>query len=112
VPLLDVRLFVSPVLLQRQTGGNLSEVLTRLGYIIRERFRLRGQVRAASAHGRLTSIILTLLPLGLVLGLFFIAPSYLQELAKDPAGKWMIVGAICGQILAYFIMRRIIDIKV
>jgi tight adherence protein B len=112
VPLLDVRLFISSVLLQRQTGGNLSEVLTRLGYIIRERFRLRGQVRAASAHGRLTSIILTLLPLFLVAGLLVIAPGYLQGLAKDPDGKWMIGGAIAGQILAYFIMKRIIDIKV
>lgn len=112
VPLLDVRLFISSVLLQRQTGGNLSEVLTRLGYIIRERFRLRGQVRAASAHGRLTSMILTLLPLFLVMGLLVIAPGYLQSLAKDPEGKWMIAGAIAGQILAYFIMRRIIDIKV
>ena len=112
VPLLDVRLFISSVLLQRQTGGNLSEVLTRLGYIIRERFRLRGQVRAASAHGRLTSIILTLLPLFLIAGLLVIAPGYLQGLAADPDGKWMIAGAIVGQVLAYFIMRKIIDIKV
>jgi tight adherence protein B len=112
VPLLDVRLFISSVLLQRQTGGNLSEILTRSGYIIRERFRLRGQVRAASAHGRLTSIILTILPLFLVAGLMLISPGYLQGLAKDPEGKWMIAGAITGQILAYFIMRRIIDIKV
>ena len=112
VPLLDVRLFISSVMLQRQTGGNLSEILMRLGYIIRERFKLRGQVRAASAHGRLTSIILTVLPLFLVAGLMVIAPGYLQDLAKDPDGKWMIGGAIAGQILAYFIMKKIIDIKV
>ncbi len=112
VPLLDVRLFVSSVLLQRQTGGNLSEVLVRLGYIIRERFRLRGQVKAASAHGRMTSIILTILPIFLVFAMLLIAPGYLQGMAKDPAGKWMIGGAIMGQILAYFIMRKIVDIKV
>jgi tight adherence protein B len=112
VPLLDVRLFISSVLLQRQTGGNLSEILTRSGYIIRERFRLRGQVRAASAHGRLTSIILTVLPLFLIVALMVIAPGYLQGLAKDPDGKWLIAGAITGQVLAYFIMRRIINIKV
>ncbi len=64
VPLLDVRLFISSVALQRQTGGNLSEVLTRLAFLIRERFRLRGQVKAASAHGRLTSMVLTVLPHG------------------------------------------------
>ncbi len=112
VPLLDVRLFISSVLLQRQTGGNLSEVLIRLGYIIRERFRLKGHVRAVSAHGRLTAIILSVLPIALVLGLTFIAPGYLKALADDPDGKWMIAGAIAGQILAYFIMRRIIDIKI
>ena len=59
VPLLDVRFFTSSVLLQKQTGGNLAEILTRLAYVIRERFRLKGQVKAASAHGRLTATILT-----------------------------------------------------
>ena len=63
VPLLDVRFFTSSVLLQKQTGGNLAEILTRLAYVIRERFRLKGQVKAASAHGRLTATILTLLPI-------------------------------------------------
>ena len=63
VPLLDVRFFTSSVLLQKQTGGNLSEILSRLAYVIRERFRLKGQVKAASAHGRLTATILTLLPI-------------------------------------------------
>src|SRR5205814_5226138 len=61
VPLLDARFFTSSVLLQKQTGGNLAEILTRLSYVIRERFRLKGQVKAASAHGRLTATILTLL---------------------------------------------------
>ena len=67
VPLLDVRFFTSSVLLQKQTGGNLSEILSRLAYVIRERFRLKGQVKAASAHGRLTATILTLLPVGTML---------------------------------------------
>jgi tight adherence protein B len=112
VPLLDVRLFISSVLLQRQTGGNLSEVLTRLAYIIRERFRLKGQVKAASAHGRLTSLVLTALPIVLIVALMIIAPGYLESLAADPDGKWMIVGAILAQILGYIIMRRITEIKV
>jgi tight adherence protein B len=111
VPVLDVRLFVSSVLLQRQTGGNLSEVLVRLAYVIRERFRLRGQIKAASAHGRLTALILTLLPVFLVAALLVVAPGYLQSLAADPDGKWMIIGAICGQVLGYIVMRRIVDIK-
>jgi tight adherence protein B len=112
VPLLDVRLFVSSVLLQRMTGGNLSEILIRLAYVIRERFRLKGQVKAASAHGRLTAGVLSILPLVLVLALMVIAPGYLQGMAADPDGKWMILGAILAQCLGYYIMRRIVDIKV
>jgi tight adherence protein B len=83
VPLLDVRFFTSSVLLQRQTGGNLSEILSRLAYVIRERFRLKGQVKAASAHGRLTATILTLLPVATMLGLLVVAPGYLQGMAAD-----------------------------
>ena len=112
VPLLDVRFFTSSVLLQKQTGGNLSEILTRLAYIIRERFRLKGQVRAASAHGRLTATILTLLPVGTMLGLLVVAPGYLQGMAEDSDGKWMIGGAIVAQILGNFFIKKIINIKV
>jgi tight adherence protein B len=112
LPLLDVRFFVSSVLLQKQTGGNLSEILVRLAYIIRERFKLKGQVRAASAHGRLTAIILTIMPIVLMFALFVIAPGYLQSMAKDPDGKWLIVAAIIAQGLGYFFIRRIINIKV
>jgi tight adherence protein B len=112
VPLLDVRFFTSSVLLQKQTGGNLSEILTRLAYIIRERFRLKGQVKAASAHGRLTATILTLLPVGTMLGLLVVAPGYLQSMAEDSAGKWMIGGAIVAQILGNFFIKKIINIKV
>ena len=82
VPLLDVRFFTSSVLLQKQTGGNLSEILSRLAYVIRERFRLKGQVKAASAHGRLTATILTLLPVATMLGLLVVAPGYLQGMAR------------------------------
>src|SRR5579863_7902777 len=102
MPLLDVRFFVSSVMLQKQTGGNLSEILVRLAYIIRERFRLKGQVRAASAHGRLTAIILTIMPIVLMFAMFFVAPGYLQSMAKDPDGKWLIVAAIIAQALGYF----------
>ena len=112
VPLLDVRLFISSVLLQRQTGGNLSEVLSRLAYLIRERFRLRGQVKAASAHGRLTSRVLTALPIVMVFALQAVAPGYLGEMAKDSDGKWLIAGALMAQIIGYLIMKRITNIKV
>lgn len=112
VPLLDVRFFTSSVLLQKQTGGNLSEILQRLAYVIRERFRLKGQVKAASAHGRLTATILTLLPVATMLGLLVVAPGYLQGMAEDPDGKYMIGGAIFAQVLGNFFIKKIINIKV
>lgn len=112
VPLLDARFFISSVLLQKQTGGNLSEILSRLAYVIRERFRLKGQVKAASAHGRLTATILTILPVATMVGLLVVAPGYLQGMAADPDGKWMIGGAIVAQILGNFFIKKIINIKV
>jgi len=112
VPLLDVRFFTSTVLLQKQTGGNLSEILARLAYVIRERFRLKGQVKAASAHGRMTATILTILPIGTMACLLMIAPGYLQGMARDPDGKIMIGAAIVAQILGNFFIKKIINIKV
>ena len=112
VPLLDVRFFTSSVLLQKQTGGNLSEILSRLAYVIRERFRLKGQVKAASAHGRLTATILTVLPLATMVCLLFVAPGYLQGMAADSDGKLMIGGAVVAQILGNYFIKRIIKIKV
>ena len=112
VPLLDVRFFTSSVLLQKQTGGNLSEILARLAYVIRERFRLKGQVKAASAHGRLTATILTLLPVGTMLALLVVAPGYLQGMAEDSDGKYLIGGAIVAQVLGNYFIKRIINIKV
>jgi tight adherence protein B len=112
VPLLDVRFFTSSVLLQKQTGGNLSEILARLAYIIRERFRLKGQVKAASAHGRMTATILTLLPVFTMMALLVVAPGYLQGMAEDSDGKWMIAGAIIAQLLGNFFIKKIINIKV
>jgi len=112
VPLLDCRFFTSSVLLQKQTGGNLSEILSRLSYVIRERFRLRGQVKAASAHGRMTATILTLLPIGTLLALLVVAPGYLQGMAADPDGKKMIAGAVIAQLLGNYFIKKIINIKV
>ena len=112
IPLLDLRFFSSAVMLQKQTGGNLSDILTRLSYVIRERFRLRGQVKAASAHGRMTAMILGGLPIVTVFALLFIAPGYLQGMAADPDGRKLIAGAIVGQIIGNMIIRKIINIQV
>jgi len=112
VPLLDVRFFTSSVLLQKQTGGNLSEILARLAYVIRERFRLKGQVKAASAHGRMTAGILTLLPIGTMGALLIVAPGYLQGMVQDADGKKLIGAAIVMQLLGNFFIKKIINIKV
>lgn len=112
VPLLDARFFTSTVLLQKQTGGNLSEILSRLAWVIRERFRLKGQVRAASAHGRLTATVLTLMPICTTLALLVVAPGYLQGMAQDSDGKWLIGGAIAAQVLGNYFIKKIINIKV
>lgn len=112
VPLLDVRFFASAVLLQRQTGGNLGEILTRLSQVIRERFRLKGQVRAASAHGRMTATVLMVLPIATTVLMLMVAPGYLRILLSDPDGKWLIAGSIAGQILGQLVIRKIIRIKV
>jgi len=112
VPILDVGFFVSAVLLQKETGGNLSEILTKLSYVIRERFQLKGQVKAASAHGRMTATILTAMPLVLTGALMVIAPEYLQGMWKDPDGIYLVVGAASAQLLGYLCIRKIINIKV
>jgi len=112
VPSVDVKFFVAAVLVQRETGGNLSEILLQLSDVIRERFELRGQVRAASAHGRLTGVVLSILPIVLVIALLLVAPGYLEGMAKDSTGKYLIAGAILFQFIGYFFIRRIVHIKV
>ena len=112
VPLLDVRFFVSAVILQKQTGGNLGEILTRLGHVIRQRFQLKGQVTAASAHGRITALVLTILPAATAVLMLLAAPAYLKSMLDDPDGKKLIAGSIVGQIVGQLVIRKIIKIKV
>lgn len=112
IPLVDVRFFVSAVLMQRETGGNLGEILTKLSLVIRERFRVKGQVRAASAHGRITAAILTVMPLVSAMGLTLIAPTYLPSMMRDPDGKYLIFGAVLSQVIGFLVMRKIVNIKV
>ena len=111
-PLPDVRFFISAVMLQKRTGGNLSEILSRLSYIIRERFQLRGQVKASSSHGRMTAGVLLALPIALMLALMAVAPDYLKSMANDPDGKWLIVAAVIAQGLGFYTIRRIINVKI
>jgi tight adherence protein B len=112
VPLLDLRFFSTALMLQRQTGGNLSEILRQLSNLIRERFRLKGQVKALSAHGRLTSMILTGLPLVTTGALTLIAPEYLGGMAKDPDGFKLIIAAVVMMFIGTMVIQKIIRIQV
>lgn len=111
VPLLDARIFVTAVLTQRETGGNLAEVLDRLASLIRERFRLRRQVRALSSHGRITGWTLACLPPVLAVILYFIAPTHLRLLIDDPLGRMLTAGAIGLQLIGMAAIRQIVNVE-
>jgi tight adherence protein B len=112
MPLLDVQFFVSAVLLQKRTGGNLAEVLDKLAYLIRERFKLRGRIRAISAHGRMTGTALSLIPGAVAVMMFYVNPQYVMFFVHDPTGHWMMGGAIALQIAGYAVIKKIVSIEV
>lgn len=111
IPVLDARFFVTAVLIQRESGGNLSEVLDNLAHVIRERFRVKRQIRVISAHGRITGWVLVCLPPVLGLVLFAINPETRQLMFYDPLGQRMLVGAVVLQIIGTLIMRKIINVE-
>jgi len=111
IPLLDARFFVTAVLTQRDAGGNLSEVLDNLSAVIRDRFKVKREVRTKSAHGRMTGWILALLPPFMAAVLFMLDPRYITEFAQDPTGFRMIVAAVILQVTGTLIIRRIVDIE-
>jgi tight adherence protein B len=111
VPSLDVHFFVSAVLLQRRTGGNLAEVLEKLAYINRERSKLRGRIRAVSAHGRMTGSALSLIPLSVALMMFFINPEGIRFFFVDETGQKMAAFAVGLQLAGYAIINKIVKIE-
>lgn len=111
VPLLDARFFVTAVLTQRESGGNLAEVLDNLASVIRDRFKVKRQVRVISAHGRITGVILSALPPCLAVAIMFISPTHLQTLLHDPVGHEMIYTAIVMQILGTILVRKLCNIE-
>jgi tight adherence protein B len=112
VPSLDVHFFVSAVLLQKRTGGNLAEILDKLAYVIRERFKLRGRIRAISAHGRMTGIALSCIPVGVAVLMFYTNPDYVRFFFLDDVGNIMLGCAIALQIIGYLVMKHITKIEV
>jgi tight adherence protein B len=112
VPLIDVRLFVIALLVQKETGGNLVEILDNLAHVIRERFRIAGEVRIRTAQGRLTAAILMVLPIGMLLTLRVIAGDYVNVLFTDSLGRMILIGGGVLQLFGAFVIWRIIQIKV
>jgi tight adherence protein B len=112
MPLLDVRFFVTAVLIQRETGGNLSEILDNLAYVVRERFKILRQVRVYTAHGRMTGYVLLALPAFLAVALMFINPDHMNTLFNERAGKFMIAATVVMQTVGYIWIRKIVTIEV
>lgn len=112
VPNLDLKFFVTSVAIQRQTGGDLAEILDRIGHVIRERFKILGQVKALTGEGRLSGIVLIAMPVGLFIMMLMMKPDYVELLWKDPIGVKMSFGAIVLMLLGSFAIKKIVDIKV
>jgi tight adherence protein B len=110
VPLLDARFFVTAVLTQRESGGNLSEVLDNLASVIRDRFTLKREVKVKSAHGRTTGFILAGMPPALAVIFMVTSPDYLRTLVEDPAGIRMLITGIGLQIIGMLVIRRLVRI--
>ena len=111
VPILDARFFTTAVLTQRETGGNLSEILDNLAAVIRERFKVKRQVRAVTAHGRMTGWILAALPVALGLILSLLSPEQMKTLISDPLGIKMVAVGGTLQVLGSLIIRKLVNIR-
>jgi tight adherence protein B len=112
VPNLDLRFFVTSVGIQRTTGGDLAEILDKIGYVIRERWKILGQVKALTGEGRLSGVVLLALPFALFGYMLVTKPDYIEPLWTDPLGVKMSVIAIVAQILGALVIRKIVNIKV
>jgi tight adherence protein B len=112
VPILDVKFFVTAVTIQRETGGNLAEILDNLAHVVRERFKILRQVRVHTAHGRFTGYVLMALPAALAIALTFINPDHMKLLFEERMGQMMILGAIVMQSIGYLWIKKVIRIEV
>jgi tight adherence protein B len=112
IDILDVKFFVTAILIQRETGGNLAEIIDKIAYVIRERFRIQGQLKIFTAQARLSGIILAFLPIAVGCLLFILSPGYMKPLWTDPLGRSMILGAVILQIVGMLVIRKIIRIKI
>ena len=112
IPILDVRFFATAVLIQRETGGNLSEILENLAHVVRERFKILRQVRVYTAHGRLTGYVLLALPAFLGVALSFINPEHMNLLFRERMGQMMLIAAMVMQFIGYMWIKQVVKIEV
>lgn len=112
VPNMDLKFFVTAVIIQRQTGGDLAEILDKIGYVIRERFKIQGMVKALTGEGRISGVVLIALPFGLLFLMMAISPDYISMLWTDPLGQKMSVFGIVMMIIGAAMIRKIVNIKI
>ena len=112
IPIQPVRVITTAVLIQKESGGNLAEVLEKAAYVIRERTKLRRQVKVHTAQGRLTGVILALLPVVLGVGLYFVNPEHFSLLWRRPVGLKMLYGAVIMCVLGMLLIRKIVNIRI
>src|ERR1043165_8249047 len=112
IPLLDLRMCVTAVLIQRETGGNLAEILEKVAYTIRERFRIMGDLKTLTTSSRMSAWLLCALPIAVALAVTFLNPDYMSVLWKDPRGHYLIATALTMMIIGMLIIRKILQIKI
>jgi len=112
IPNLDLKFFVTAMILQRQTGGDLAEILDKIGNLIRDRFRIWGQVQSLTGEGRLSGVVLLALPFVLFVAVYQLNPEYIMKLFNDPMGTKMLAVAVIMQVLGALVIRKIVNIKV
>jgi tight adherence protein B len=112
MPNLDLKFFVTSVAIQRQTGGDLAEILDKIGHVIRERFKILGTVQALTGEGRLSGTVLMAMPIAIFFAVYYLNPDYVMLLFTTDLGKKMIAGGIVMQVFGAIAIKKIIDIKV
>jgi tight adherence protein B len=112
IPLLDLRMCVTAIMIQRETGGNLAEILEKVAYTIRERFRILGDLKTLTTSSRMSAWLLCGLPIGVTMAITFMNPEYMSILWKDPRGHYLIAAAMFLQVTGMLIVRKILDIKI
>jgi tight adherence protein B len=112
MPNLDLKFFVTAVSIQRQAGGDLAEILDKISYIVRERFKIMGQVQALTGEGRISGVVLMALPIALFVAVYYLNPDYVMQLFTKELGRQMMGAAIVLQVLGAICIKKIVDIKI